>query len=56
MVFVQSFGEGKGRSPWLLNLDAGLDLFEALDVFLVGEDLGYEWVYLHFLGDHLVGF
>lgn len=56
MVFVQSFGEGKGRSPWLLNLDAGFDLLEALDVLLVGQDLGIWRVYLHLLGDHLVGF
>lgn len=40
----------------MLNLDAGLDLLEALDVLLVGEDLSYEEAYLHLLGDHLVGF
>lgn len=40
----------------MLNLDAGFDLLEALDVLLVGQDLGIWRVYLHLLGDHLVGF
>ena len=56
MVFVQPFGEGKRRSPWLLHLDSGLDLLEALDVLLVGQDLSFWDWYLHLLGDHLVGF
>ena len=40
----------------MLHLDSGLDLLEALDVLLVGQDLSFWDWYLHLLGDHLVGF
>ncbi len=39
MVFVVKLGKGEGRSPGLLNLDAGLDLVHGLEVFFESVDL-----------------
>lgn len=54
VIFVESFGERKGWSPWLRYLDSGLNFLQTLNVLLIGEHLRELNVYFHLLRYHLI--